>query len=188
MWDFINQIDTLILVTIHEWHGSFGNVLFPILREKIIWIPLYVFLFVFVILNFQRRGWFFILGFLFAVALSDTVSSKLIKFWVKRPRPCHLEELSGQLDMLISCGGPYGFTSSHATNHFAISLLVIITLGKRIPQIRWPVLIWAALISFAQIYVGVHYPLDILGGAVLGSLIGWGVGRYFNMRVGFNER
>jgi undecaprenyl-diphosphatase len=125
-----------------------------------------------------------VLFFLFAITVSDTVSSKVIKYQVKRIRPCHTELVSDKIDLLIPCGGQYGFTSSHASNHFTMAVFVIFTLGTFIKKIKWPVLIWASCIAFAQVYVGVHYPLDVIAGALLGTIIGWGIAWYYNHRLG----
>lgn len=187
MLEFLDQVDKQILFAIHDIHGTVGNAIIPFFREKVFWIPFYVFLFGFLVFNFKRRGLWLILFFLITVGLGDTISSKLIKFSVRRPRPCHVDSLQEHLDMLVPCGGPYGFTSSHATNHFAIAILLIVTLGPIFPKIRIPLILWATLVGFAQVYVGVHYPFDILGGAILGALIGWGVGKIYNHRIGLQD-
>ncbi|GJM34616.1 MAG: hypothetical protein DHS20C18_36170 [Saprospiraceae bacterium] len=114
---------------------------------------------------------FFAVGLTIAVA--DGASSQLIKKNVKRLRPCRTEALA--VNLLVPCGGGYSFTSSHATNHFAIALLLIMVFGKRFRQIKWPLLLWAASIAYGQVYVGVHYPIDVIAGGLLGSLIGVGV-------------
>jgi undecaprenyl-diphosphatase len=73
----------------------------------------------------------------------------------------------------VKCGNAYSFTSSHATNHFAIATFLSLTLGKRFKKIKWPLLTWAGMICLAQVYVGVHFPLDVFCGAILGMIIGW---------------
>jgi len=113
---------------------------------------------------------------LFAVAtvgMADVVSSKLVKPAVQRVRPCNDVGLKFEVRELVHCGGGYSFTSSHATNHFAIATFLYLVLGGlRKKWIRWALLAWAASIAYGQVYVGVHYPLDVITGAVLGSLIG----------------
>ncbi|NOX45847.1 MAG: phosphatase PAP2 family protein, partial [Chlorobi bacterium] len=71
------------------------------------------------------------------------------------------------------CGGQYGFISSHATNHFAIALFLIVLLENEIKGFTISILLWAGIISYSRIYLGVHYPGDVLGGVIVGSLIGW---------------
>ena len=108
---------------------------------------------------------------LLTVSTSDLVSSRLIKNNVKRSRPCNTE-LAGLVER-VPCGSGYSFTSSHATNHFALSSFLFFLFGRALKRHRWWLLVWAASIVLAQIYVGKHYPLDVMVGAILGCLIGW---------------
>lgn len=84
-----------------------------------------------------------------------------------------MQSFQDQMILRVRCGRSYSFTSSHATNHFALAVYIFFTLGGYLRLFRWPILAWAAIVSFAQIYVGVHFPLDIIFGAFLGILIGW---------------
>ena len=177
--------DAQVLIWIHtHLHNSFLDWLMPILREQWTWLPLYIFLIAFMLMNFGKRGGLWILMFIFTIALCDTTSSKVIKYNVKRLRPCHTEQVAPKLDLLISCGGQYSFTSSHATNHFGMAAFIWLTLGMRYRRVRWPIMIWAGMVAFAQVYVGVHYPLDILGGGLLGLLLGSAVAWYYRKRLG----
>jgi membrane-associated phospholipid phosphatase len=143
------------------------------IRHPLFWAPLYIFLIAFMLFNFGgRRGYRFILFILLVFGTGDVVSSRIVKPSVGRLRPCNQEELN--VVERVPCGVGYSFTSSHATNHFGIATFVALTLGTLITRIRPWLWLWAALISFAQIYVGVHFPLDILGGTILGIMIGWG--------------
>ena len=186
MLEQLIQLDIAVLEWVHNsLHNGVLDPIMPLMRNMFFWFPLYLFLLVFVLLNFRSRGWVWILLFLFTIGVCDNVSSKAIKYSVKRLRPCHTEGVQENLDMLIPCGGLYSFTSSHATNHFGMAVFIILTLGKMFRRIRWPFFLWACLVSFAQVYVGVHYPLDIIGGAILGSTIGGLIAWYFNSRWGF---
>ena len=89
---------------------------------------------------------------------------------MKRLRPCNDTAINSIVKTRISCGTGYSMPSSHAANHFAISVYLILIFYKRWKYIIPLTLLWAASIGFAQIYVGVHYPLDILAGAVLGGI------------------
>ena len=145
----------------------FDTLLVP-LRHKLTWIPLYLFILVFIGVNFGNLKGIAIIGLLLTVALSDTMSSKIIKKSVQRTRPCHIEELAPV--KRIPCSPGYSFTSSHATNHFAIGTFLMCLF--RFTKKRYLFLVWAGLIAFAQVYVGAHYPLDVICGALLGLLIG----------------
>ena len=142
-------------------------ILIPV-RHKLFWIPVYVFILSFVIMNYADRRWMILAGILLCIIISDQTSSNLIKNSVKRQRPCHVEHLNS-LEK-VPCSHGYSFTSSHATNHFAISAFLFLLFGAW--KFRMIFFLWAALIAFAQVYVGVHYPLDVLAGSVLGILIG----------------
>jgi membrane-associated phospholipid phosphatase len=167
---FIEFIDQNLFYLINTvWSNAFFDLILPPMRERFIWAPLYVYIIAFFATNFKENWWKIIL-FLFACfAIADYTSSSLLKPLVARVRPCN--------DM-VECGSGYSFTSSHATNHFAIAVFLIHYLRNIFPPIIILAILWASAISYAQVYVGVHYPLDILCGAILGSAIGWFVAKY----------
>ncbi len=143
------------------------------LRESIFHVPLYVFLLVFVLVNIGKKGWVWILAAILLIAAADGLSSSLIKPFFGRLRPCNDPNMMFQIRFLAKyCGANASFTSSHATNHFAIATFVYFTLKSYSKHFSL-FFVWAGLISISQVYVGVHYPLDILGGAVLGIFLGW---------------
>ena len=154
------------------WQNSFFDATLPVLRNKYVWMPLYLFLVSFFLLNFQKKGLFIVLGLCLTVGLADAVSSHLIKKTVKRVRPCKSIEPQTDVHLLVSCGSGYSFPSSHAANHFGIAIFLCLTLGKIARWVKFPLVLWAASISLAQVYVGVHYPLDVTAGALLGCLTG----------------
>lgn len=184
MLESLLAFDTAILTWIHgHLHNPFFDWLMPILRNKTTWIPLYVFLAAFMLFNFHKRAWLWMLFFVFAIVLSDTVSTRVFKYRFQRLRPCHTELVGSRITPLVPCGGRYGFVSSHAANHFAMAAFFFFTLGHRLRRARWPVMIWAGTIAFAQVYVGVHYPLDVVAGAALGLIFGWGLAWYYSIRL-----
>lgn len=153
-------------------HNAVLDWLMPIWREKSTWIPLYIALAAFVGYKYRLQGLYLVLALALAVGLADTVSSKIIKPSVHRLRPCNDPELKGDVQLLVHCGSGYSFTSSHASNHFAVAAFLSLTLGLHYRRIRWPLYLWAASIALGQVYVGVHFPLDIFIGAILGIIIG----------------
>jgi undecaprenyl-diphosphatase len=107
------------------------------------------------------------------VLLTDQISSGLIKNFVQRPRPCFDPNFYSQVRLLLDhCSGGYSFTSSHATNHYGIAAFLFATLGSYFGHWKYLLFVWASLICYAQVYVGVHYPLDVIVGAILGYIIG----------------
>ncbi|TNE69651.1 MAG: phosphatase PAP2 family protein [Bacteroidetes bacterium] len=175
-------------VTIFRWINDYSsNALFdlmlPFWREKLVWAPLYLFLVVFIVRNIPwRKAVLFLLGLLLVVGLSDFTSSTLIKKNVQRLRPCNDPVVREVVVLRVPCGSGYSFTSSHATNHFAVAVYLSLLLGSLSPWIRPVLLLWAAGVAYAQVYVGVHYPGDVAAGALLGVLIGWGVAWLFRRR------
>ena len=162
------------------WRAEWLDAIAPMWRNKYLWVPFYLFILTIVAVNFRQIFLPFLLCAVLTVTLADTLSSKVIKPTVKRDRPCKNDSLKQPKTLLINCGAGYSFTSSHATNHFAIAVFFLLTLGSIFPRTKGLFLLWAASISYGQVYVGVHYPIDILGGAIVGSLIGVGTGYLFN--------
>lgn len=150
--------------------SGFLDFVMPWMREPMFWIPLYIFLISFMFFNFKKKAFWLILFIGLAVSTSDITSSRLIKKNVERLRPCNDKNV--EVIKRVRCGSGYSFTSSHAANHFTIASFLASTLGIHFRRYRPWLWIWAALISFAQVYVGVHYPIDIMAGALLGALIG----------------
>lgn len=167
------QFDEQIFNLINgAWHNSWLDAFFPVWRDKKTWIPLYIVLIIFAVYRFKIRGLWWIMALMLCVGAADATSSHLIKKNVKRVRPCNDMEFKEEVQLLVGCGKGYSFTSSHATNHFAMAAFIIFTLGLIYPWLRWPFWLWAGSIAFGQVYVGVHYPLDVLAGSLLGLLIG----------------
>ena len=168
-----------------QWTNSFFDSLLPFLRQAEIWLPFYLFLLVFITLNFGKRGWLWAFSLIMTGIISDLVSSSVVKHLIFRFRPCCEPSIEDQVRILVNyC--PYNsssFTSSHACNHFAAAFFIFLTLKH---TSRWWALIsvWAFVICYAQVYVGVHFPLDILGGAILGSGIGYGMSVFFRKQFG----
>jgi len=142
---------------------------------KFTWIPFYILLFVLLI---KHLGWkkamVVLVLTLFMILISDQVTN-IIKDSVKRLRPCFTKEFEG-LIRPIGCErrGQFGFTSAHASNHFALALLIGMVLRKKIKWLIYVLLIWAAIIAYSRVYLGVHFPLDILCGGILGLIISTG--------------
>jgi undecaprenyl-diphosphatase len=183
-------MDTLLQLDyqLFEWINSgLSNDLFdlimPLWRSKFTWIPFYLVLAVFLIYRYRVKGFYLILAAVLTIGISDTMSSKVIKKSVKRLRPCKTEIVQDHTNMLINCGSGFSFTSSHATNHFALAFFLILTLGRRFRNLKLPLAVWAASIAFGQVYVGAHFPLDVIGGGLLGILIAWVVAKaYFQFK------
>lgn len=172
MQKFIEADKWLFLFIQEHAHSSVLDVVMPPLREKFFWIPLYL-----LVLWFsyrQGRKFFvrhtaFLLGM---VACTDILNRRLLKPLFQRTRPCNDLDIQTPFEALVPCGSGLSFPSSHALNHFAIAAFLYLTAHFVPVKWRFIWILWAATIGFAQIYVGVHYPADILGGALLGICFG----------------
>jgi len=182
----LNQLDTFIFFKVNTvYTSSFFDALFPWYREGNTWIPLYLFLILFVIVNFKKSALKWIIFVVITLLLTDQLSSSIVKPFFERLRPCADTNLMNKVRLLLNhCSGGFSFTSSHATNHFGFAVFIVMTLGHFFNKWKYIFLIWAASVSYGQIYVGVHYPFDILGGAMLGSTIGWLTASFYIRRIG----
>lgn len=175
MLDKILDFDKWLFKYINSnFTNSFFDAVFPVWRESITWVPLYLFLVLFIFINFKSKGWIWFLLALLLPSLTDILSSHFIKEIIERPRPCKNVDLTETVRLLLNrCPDSFSFTSSHATNHFGIAVFIFLSLKQFLGNYKWIFIFWAASISYGQVYVGVHYPLDILGGALVGILSGW---------------
>jgi PAP2 superfamily. len=149
-----------------------ADVLCPWFREKLFWIPLYLLLTVWGALKFKHQIVWLVLFAIITIIVSDQLASHVVKPIFHRIRPCNNLEIMAHLRMLVThCGNGFSFVSAHAANHFALAAFVWYTFPKT--KWLWLIYLWAAVIGISQVYVGVHFPADILGGALLGFLIGW---------------
>ena len=184
--NWLNELDSFIFFKINTvYTSSFFDALFPWYREGNTWIPLYLFLILFIIVNFKKSALQWIIFVIITLLLTDQLSSSIVKPFFERLRPCADPNLMNKVRLLLNhCSGGFSFTSSHATNHFGFAVFIIMTLGHIFRKWKYLFLIWAASVSYGQIYVGVHYPFDILGGAMLGSTIGWLTASFYIRRIG----
>jgi membrane-associated phospholipid phosphatase len=165
--------------------NGFFDAVMPFIRESNLWVPLYLFMLVFAAINFGKRGWLWMVFVICTVALCDLVSSHLIKEFIFRTRPCQNPDLASRIRILVNyCPHSSSFTSSHATNHFGLAMFFVITLRPYTSAWINLFFAWAAIICFAQVYVGVHYPADVISGGILGCAIGYIIALFFNYYAG----
>ncbi len=157
--------------------------LLPILRNPYTWAPLYLFLIIFFIKTYGKTGILIVAMTLVTFGISDGISSHLIKKTVKRIRPCNDVEFKENVNIRVRCGSGFSFTSSHSANHFSLAFFWIVLFRRRWKHVLWLCITWATLISVSQIYVGVHYPFDVLCGSALGILVGLATGYLFKRFV-----
>lgn len=178
--DSLIQIDHSIFTFVNQTMSNpLLDYILPLFRNPYFWSPLYLFLLVWMWQQFRSIGLFWCLFFFLTFVFSDTISASFIKPLVHRLRPCNDPYWNDVINNVVRCGVGYSFPSAHATNHFGMSAFIFYTIGTQLVVSKPLAILWASLVGFAQVYVGVHYPSDILGGALLGWLIGFALAKYF---------
>jgi undecaprenyl-diphosphatase len=175
LWQQVEEWDkSLFLVINRKLANPFFDAVLPYLRDSVFWIPLYLFIGAFVILNWGKKGAWWGLCFIATVAIADFLGNHGFKETVQRLRPCNEPLLQESVRLVIKkCGSGFSFISNHAANHFGLATFMVLTFRSVFKHWIYFAYLWAAAISFAQVYVGIHYPLDILGGAGFGTLTGY---------------
>jgi membrane-associated phospholipid phosphatase len=174
LWRRIDEWDKWLFLKLNgEWTNSFFDFILPYFRDSVFWAPLYLFLIAFMVVNFGKRGWWWSLALLGSVVVADMIGTRVFKEGVERLRPCQDPDFMPYVRLLLKrCSGSYSFVSNHAANHFAIATFLSLTFKGVAGRWVWLAYAWAFFISYAQVYVGVHYPSDVLAGALLGVMAG----------------
>ena len=167
----ILELDTSLFLILNSYHSNFWDTIMLMITRKEPWFPFYAVLVYFVIKNYLSKSWLIILFIGITILLSDQISV-LMKESIQRYRPVHNPEIEHLVHNVLRKGSLYGFLSSHAANVFAV--FVFTTRLFRNRGFWMLMLFWAVIVSYSRIYSGVHYPLDILFGGLLGWLIGYG--------------
>ncbi len=164
------QFDTDLLVAINGWHNAFFDTFMWNVSERLTWLPLYIVLVACLIRRFGKRSIWLLLAFGACVGLADFISSGIIKECVMRLRPTREPALEGILHIVNDYrGGKYGFVSSHAAN--TIGICWLFSLIWRDWRATLSLSLFAALNCYSRMYLGVHYPGDILGGLIVGTMV-----------------
>lgn len=167
----LERLDQQLFLFLNSLNSPFWDQIMNMLTGKTIWIPLYLAILIYLGVKYKRKFLIILLFIILAATMADQISV-LIKNAVERPRPCHEPALEGLVHTFNGyCGGAFGFVSSHATNSFNVALISLLFIRKRWFTIG--IIIWALVIGYTRIYLGVHYPGDVVCGSVLGAAIGW---------------
>lgn len=185
MLEWILEADTQAFLFLNGLYALGLDSVMMFLTAELSWLPLYVFL---LWLAYQKLKMRRLLICLFCVALTvalaDQTTSSFMKPYFKRPRPSHEPALASRIHLVKNAkgelyrGGNFGFASSHASNTFGVALFFFLLLGRQ-GRLRW-LFVWAGLVSYTRIYLGVHYPLDVICGAFVGMIWAWVVFKIFN--------
>jgi len=172
MLDFLINIDEQLFLFLNGLHNPFWDQVMWVVSSKTFWIPFYVVLAAWIVYRYRKASWLILLAIGLLISAADHTSVHYFKMVFERYRPSQQEALKDLVHIVNDYrGGAYGFVSSHAANTFALAAFTALIF--RIRWYTWGIFFWAAFVSYSRIYLGVHFPFDIIGGALLGIFLGW---------------
>jgi len=174
MLEEIIQYDKQLFLFLNSLGNSTWDGFWLFITNKLSWIPLYI---VLLGMSYKKFGLKKTALILVTVALLITATDQLANFFkygIQRLRPCHDLEVHNLMRLVKNrCGGKYGYFSAHASNHFAVALFFTILFRKKYKYVGFFLLFWAFLVAYSRVYIGVHFPLDILTGILIGLILSW---------------
>ncbi|PKQ63146.1 hypothetical protein BZG02_10310 [Labilibaculum filiforme] len=173
MLDWLLNLDRELLLLLNGQQNYFWDYLMRLISEKEMWYVFYIVLASCIVNIFGwKKGGIILLSLIFVVVVSDQIASGIFKPIFKRFRPSRDPEFSHLVNLVQGyTGGKYGFVSSHAANAFGLAVLVSLIVKDRLTT--YFLVFWAVIISYSRIYLGVHYPGDIIGGALIGIVMAY---------------
>lgn len=173
MIDWLIAFDKELFLFFNRLHTPWLDPVMLLASDTLFWLPLYFFLLVHIIRDHKIMSLVILLGIALTILLSDQITSGLMKPYFARLRPSHEPSLEGLVHLVKGYkGAVYGFASSHAANTFGTATFLYLLFRSNKSWILW-LFPWAVLVSYTRIYLGVHYPADIIVGAAVGVLSGW---------------
>ena len=172
MIELLKNFDTQLFLFLNGLHNPFCDHLMYWISTKLIWIPFYLLILYYLIVKFRKETILILLFIAILITLSDQISTTVFKEMFHRFRPSHEPSIKDLVHIVNEkYGGDFGFVSSHAANTFALAMFLVLLIGKNHRSFTPVLIIWACVVSYSRIYLGLHYPGDILGGAILGALL-----------------
>ncbi|MFA5820029.1 MAG: phosphatase PAP2 family protein, partial [Bacteroidales bacterium] len=175
----LERLDQQLFLFLNSLNSPFWDQVMHAISGKVIWVPLYLAILIILGIKYKRKFLVILLFIILAATLADQ-TSVLFKNLVQRLRPCHEPSLEGLIHLVNGeCGGKFGFVSSHAANSFNVALISLLFIKKRWYTIS--IILWALVVGYSRIYLGVHYPGDVICGLLLGALIGWSIYKLYEL-------
>lgn len=170
MIDFFLELDRDLFLELNSYHAPWLDIVMMFVTKTYVWVPLYAVIAYFIFKIHGKQGFLILTCIALTILLADQVTSTLMKPYFERLRPTHDPELAGLVHIVDDYrGGKFGFASSHAANTFGLAMFVFLLFRQHTRMVRW-IFVWALLVSYSRIYLGVHYPGDIIAGGVVGAI------------------
>ncbi|QSE96905.1 phosphatase PAP2 family protein [Fulvivirga lutea] len=171
MIEYLIELDKSLFFFLNGLHSSWMDPIMFWISDKKIWIPFYLFLAGWIIKTFNKKSIIYLLALGLAITITDQVISGFMKGFFERFRPSRDPENQGMVHIVNGyTGGKYGFASSHSGNAFALAMFIYLTFREY--KWVWLMFVWAAIVAYSRVYLGVHYPGDILVGGIIGLIFG----------------
>lgn len=166
------NLDKKAFLFLNGIYSPFGDWVMYLVSNKFIWIPLYAY-FVYFIFKHTHKKVIVLATVILMVIITDVCASQLAKPTFERLRPCHDKTLEQVHTVNNKCGKQYGFFSSHASNVFGLATLFFLLMKSknRTNNYTWFLYIWAIITGYSRIYLGVHFPLDVITGFLCGFIV-----------------
>ena len=178
----LSTIDTDLFLYLNSLHTSWLDKVMVVLTDMWVWMPLYLLLIYWTVKQYGKHCWWVFLVLGIVILFTDQLASHVCKPVFQRLRPCYNTDFQDIIHLPKGmAGGKYGFVSSHAANTFGVATFLIPVLREYRP---WPailLLLWAFISSYSRIYIGYHYPGDILCGTIIGILVGMIIWKLFQI-------
>jgi undecaprenyl-diphosphatase len=173
------ELDKKIFLELNGFHAAWLDPVMLLITETLVWLPLYIFLIYFIFKIYRQDGWMVLMGIVITIVLADQITSSFMKPYFARLRPSREPSLEAFIHLVNGYkGGKFGFASSHAANTFGTATFFFLVFGKQFKWV-WILFVWASVVTYSRIYLGVHYPGDIMVGALVGALAGLAGFKFF---------
>lgn len=173
MLEYLDKLDQQLFLFLNDLNTPFFDPVFWFISARFTWVPFYLILVGILIKNFKKDSVITLIAIGILIVIADRFTSGFMKPFFERLRPCHNPEISVSVHLINGwCGGKYGFVSSHAANTFALATYFFL-IFKQIYRHIWLMFLWASIVAYSRVYAGVHYPGDVIAGALIGTFLGF---------------